>query len=180
MSALCSACALAPSDLLPVICFSCYAPLQVSSVAALLLKLCSTCALVCDPLQLPCSDLLPLSIKKCIPLFNAALLLKHCSVCRSCSARWSLSPVLQLLRVMQHTCSCVIFFSCLALFLKLCSMCALCVSVAAPCDVQRACSAALCSIDFFINTLSIPSQYSLKRFSCLAPDLLPVIRSNRI
>lgn len=79
-----------------------------------------------------------------------------------------------------HFCSCVIFFSCLALFLKLCSMCALCVSVAAPCDVQRACSAALCSIDFFINTLSIPSQYSLKRFSCLAPDLLPVIRSTRI
>ena len=96
---------------------------SVSSASALplCLKLCSVLALVydlvllallrlicfrspvCYSLQLPCSDLLPLSIKKCIPLFNAALLLKHCSVCRSCSARWSLSPVLQLLRVMQHT-----------------------------------------------------------------------------
>ena len=143
---------------------------SVSSASALplCLKLCSVLALVYDLvllalLRLICFSclapvLLLLSVKKeyiTIQCRSAPEAMQR--VC-SCSALVSVSSASAVAAAMQHTCSCVIFFSCLALFLKLCSMCALCVSVAAPCDVQRACSAALCSIDFFINTLSILSE----------------------
>ena len=145
---------------------------SVWSASGLLCVIRFSCSELCSVLA-PVYDLVfavagaPLwSIAACVLLFGAGLRLQ----CFSFAA---------LPEAMQHTCSCVIFFSCLALFLKLCSMCALCVSVAAPCDVQHTCSAALCSIDFFINTLSIPSQYSLKRFSCLAPDLLPALQQCR-